>query len=260
MKPIGWMAISCLIMSKTFTSRTLLAILFFGLGYLIAWSTLTLESRQAADDSSSPKGSRSGPSTLQVQSKRFPGNSQSQRRRLELAEHWENADMEFIIGKMDSIKTFESNSYETGLSQELCDYLAISRSENAAINDAIRSTVEQLTKLQASSIETTRIDDTTSKFVIKKFPAQGGDIKESLQKTIRQTLGDNRSFLFSKIARDSLGFTCLDYGETDVHITMKISGPPGVQRYETVISSGTGSRRFETEAVPPDLLHLLQVE
>lgn len=260
MKPIGWMAICCLIMNKTFTSRALLAFLFFGLGYLIAWFTLTPESRQAEDDSSSLKGSRSGPGNLQLRSNRSPGTSQSERRRLELAGHWENADMDSIIGKMDSIKTFEYNSYETGLSQELCDYLAISRSENTAIDEAIRSTAEQLKKLQASSIETSQIDDTTSKFVIKKFPAQGGDIKESLQMKIRETLGDNRSFLFSKIVRDSLAYTFLDYGETDVHITMKTSGPPGTRRYETLISSGTGSRRFETEAIPPDLLHLLQVE
>jgi len=247
-------------MSKTFTLRALLAFLFFGLGYLIAWFTLTVDPRQAADDSSSRKGSRSGPSTPQLRSNRSLGTSLSERRRLELAEHWENADMDFVIKKMDSIKTFETNTYDTGLSQELCDYLAISRSENAAIDEAIRSTVKQLKKLQASSIETTRIDDMTSKFVIKKFPAQGGDIKESPQMTIRETLGDNRSFLFSKIARDSLGYTFLDFGETDVHITMKTSGPPGAQRYETMISSGTGRRRFETEGVPPDLVHLLHVE
>jgi len=179
---------------------------------------------------------------------------------VELAENWENADMDLIIGKMDSIKTFESNTYDTGLSQELCDYLAISRSENAAIDEAIQSTVKQLQQIQISSIETTQVDDTTSKFLIKKFPDQGGCIKESLQETIRETLGENRSFIFSKIARDSMDGAFLNFGENEVNITMKTKGSPGAERYETIISNGTSSRLFETEGVPPDLLHLLQEE
>jgi hypothetical protein len=247
-------------MNKIFTSRISLGITLFGLGYLIAWITLTPGSRQVVDDSPSLDGSRAGAGAQRLQSSRPSGTSQSELRREELAEHWENADMDFIVEKMDSIKTFESNTYDTGLSQELCDYLAISRNENATIDRAIRSAVEQFQELQASSIEMTQVDDTTSKFLIKKFPDEGGNLKESLQETIRETLGENRSFLFSKIARGSMGHAFLDFGESDVHITMTTSGPPGDQQYVTMVSSGIGSRRFETKGVPLELMYLLKIK
>jgi hypothetical protein len=247
-------------MSKFFATRPFLIILCFGLGYLIAWLTLPPGSSQSAEGSSSAKGSRTGQGALPTRSDRVAGTSKSEIARLELAEHWENADMELIIEKIDSIKTFETNTFDTGLSLELCDYLAVSRSEQTVIDAAIRSTVEELQRLQISSVEATQADDTTSKFVIKKFPDQGGAIKEALHKTIRETLGDNRYFLFSKISRASLGFTFLDYGVTDVHITMKRSGPPGPRHYETMVFTERMTHRFETEGVPPAIEHLLNVE
>lgn len=256
MKPNGWMGNFSLPMSKFFTSRTFLGIALFGLGYLIAWLTLAPGSVQVVDGHSVKEGS--APSSPYQRSDRSSGTSQSERRRAELAEHWENADMEFIVGKMDSIKTFEANTYDTGLSQELCDYLAISRSENATIDRAIRSAIEQFQEIQTSSIEMTEVDDTTSKFLIKKFPDEGGNLKESLKETIRETLGENRSFLFNKIARDSMDQAFLNFGESDVHITIKTSGPPGDERYETMVSYGATSSRYETKEVPPELLHLLK--
>jgi hypothetical protein len=93
-----------------------------------------------------------------------------------------------------------------------------------------------------------------------EFPDQGGAIKEALRKTIRETLGDNRYFLFSKISRGSLGYAFLDYGETDVHITMKRSGPPGPRHYETMVFTERRTHRFETEGVPPAFEYLLKVE
>ena len=201
-----------------------------------------------------------GRGSLPSRSDRPTGTSKSELARRELAEHWENADMELIIEQLDSIKIFESNTFDTGLSQELCEYLAISRSEQSAIDAGIRSTVEELQRLQLSSVEATQVDDSTSKFVIKKFPDQGGAIKEALRKTIRETLGDKRYFLFSKISSDSLGYTFLDYGETDVHITMKRSGPPGPRHSETMVFTERMTRRFETEGVPPAFEYLLQVE
>jgi hypothetical protein len=260
MKPTGSTAIFSSMMSKFFTSRAILVILVFGLGYLVAWITLPSGPSHSANESPSQKESRMGRGSLPSRSNRPAGASQSETARLKLVEHWENADMELIIEKLDSIKTFESNTFDTGLSLELCEYLAISRSEQTAIDTGIRSAVEELQRLQISSVEATQVDDRTSKFVIKKFPDQGGAIKEALRKTIRETLGDNRYFLFSKISSDSLGYTFLDYGETDVHITMKRSGPPGPRHYETMVFTERMTHRFETEGVPPAFEYLLKVE
>jgi hypothetical protein len=247
-------------MSKIFTSRTSLMILVFCSGYLVASLTLTQGKQQSTDDPRSQRESQTGPSSPRSISDRSSGISQSEHRRLKLAEHWENADMDLIIGKMDSIKTFESNTFDTGLSQELCDYLAISRSESAVIDAALRSTAKELKKLQTSAIEATQVDDITSKFVIRKFPNQGGELKETLQRTLQETLGDNRYFLFRKISRHPLGFTFMNFGESDIHITMKTSGPPGNQRYQTRVSGGTHTSLFETQGVPPAFAHLIEQE
>ena len=240
-------------MSRIFKSRCLLMILFFGLGYLVAWFTLTPDvgKNELKEGTCDVRSKSVHPQT---------GTTNSERARLKLAEHWENADMGGIIEKIDRIKTFESNTSDTGLSHELCEYLAISRTERAAIDSAIQSTLEEFKRLQLSHIETTQVDDSTNKFVIKQFSNEGETAREILHSTILETLGENRYFLFTRISRGALNDTFLNFGEADVHITVKVSGVPGTQRYETMLSYGAVSRRFETEDVPAPLAHLLHMK
>jgi len=237
-----------------------LAILFFGLGYLVAWCTLTRNVGKSDLRNSAPNEVKKSAPNVRSGSVRPPGASTPERARLKHAEHWENADMGGIIEKIDRIKTFESNASDTGLSHELCEYLAISRAEKTAINAAIQSTLEEFKRLQLSHIETIQVDDSTNRFIIKQFPNEGETAREILHSTILETLGENRYFLFTKISGAVLNDTFLNFGEADVHITVKVSGVPGTQRYETMLSYGAVSRRFETEDVPSPLAHLLHMK
>ena len=247
-------------MSKIFKSCYLLVIPFFGLGYLVAWFTLTPDVGKNELRNSVQNEVKEGTCDVRSKSARPTGTSNSERARLKLAEHWENADMGGIIEKIDQIKTFESNTSDTGLSHELCEYLAISRAERTAIDAAIQSTLEEFKRLQLSHLETTQIADSTNNFIIKQFPNEGGTAREALHSKILETLGENRYFLFTKISRHALNDTFLNFGEADVHITMKVSGVLGAQRYETMLSHGAVSRRFETEDVPAPLAHLLHMK
>jgi hypothetical protein len=230
------------------------------LGYLVAWFTLTPNVGKNELRNSAHNEVKEGTSDVRSKSARPTGTSNPERARLKLAEHWENADMGGIIEKIGRIKTFESNTSDTGLSHELCEYLAISRAERTAIDSAIQSTLEEFKRLQRSHIETTQVDDSTNNIVIKQFPNEGETAREALHSTILETLGGNRYFLFTKISGGVLNDTFLNFGEADVHITVKVSGVPGTQRYETMLSYGTVSRRFETEDVPAPLAHLLHMK
>jgi hypothetical protein len=254
------MVISCSTMSKISSSRYFLPILFFGLGYMFAWLTLMPGSGQTAPGHSGKQETKSGIDAVHSKPVRPTGATETERARLKRAESWDNADMGGIIEKLDRIETFESNTSDTGLSHQLCEALAISRTERAAIDAVIQSSLEKIQRLQLSHLETTPSGGSTSKFVIKQFPNEGGAVRDALRSTILETLGDNRYFMFTKISGDALNDTFWGFGDAAVHVTMKDSSVPGDRRYETMLSHRTGSRRFETENVPSALAHLLHMK
>lgn len=247
-------------MSKIFKSRTSLVIAVFGSGYLLGVFAHPPDSGKTTEGPPGDGAQGAIRRSRYLGADRAPDFSRSEDGRIKLAKYWEDADMDAIIGKAESIKTFESNTFDTGISREMCDYLAISRTEKSAIDSAIRATVEQLQELQSSSVEATRIDDNTTKFVIRKFPNEGGTLREGLQKTLVETLGENRYFMFSKIAKYELDFSTLNFGENDIQITMTRSASQGAQQYETMFISDAGSRRFETDGVPPAFSHLIEMK
>lgn len=246
------MVICCSKMNRIPSSRYFLPGLLFGLGYLTAWVTRMPDSGHALLE----RTLRNEPQTSRSRPIRPEGSAESERVRLKRAGNLDDLDMGLFLEEINRIKTFESNTFDTGISQELCECLAISRAERRVIDSAIQSSLEKIQRLQLTRIETIEAGDSVNRFVIHPFPAEGAALTDELRATILETLGENRYFLFSKITGDAMDDTFWNSGAEDVHITIIKSGIPGSRSYETMLSHGNKSRRFETEGVPATMSHL----
>lgn len=92
------------------------------------------------------------------------------------------------------------------------------------------------------------------------FPETGRIEKEKLLTQISARLGAERSLLFMRVANESLKDCFLNFGDSEVRVSIQTTGTDGDSNYVTQIAAGNKSRRFETRGIPSLLKGLVEVD
>lgn len=163
-------------------------------------------------------------------------------------------DTDAILEKWPS-KLLGSNQE---VSNDICDLLSITDEERAALNSAIKSSINNLQKHQLNNIIQIAKNDNETQFVIPPFEKEGKDEKRKLYSSFQNTLGVERSASLMKIAADSFGERFFGFGESECRINMRsIGGIDGVKWETRILVNGT-SRLYETTEIPELLKGMIE--
>jgi hypothetical protein len=146
---------------------------------------------------------------------------------------------------------------ENTVSDALADWLGMTSDERKLVDHALK---EALSTLKLEQHQNTRIlnsDQDSADIIIQKFDTSGAALKNRLNTCLKESLGNERTVLFQRLARDTLEDNFLSFGQKDVRICVK--GLSKESDYEIRVNIGDATRIFETQDIPEVLKDIIDV-
>ncbi len=151
-------------------------------------------------------------------------------------------------------------SADQSISDEICEYLAITQEERTGLNGVIQQTLRKLQLQQIKNIRTVQVGNDGTEFIIAPFQSIGRVERQELCASIEKTLGSERAVLLAKLTNGLVDDSFLGFGASECRISIRpMEGGDGTKWSTHVMVDGR-SRLFETPDIPEFLKGVVEAD